>query len=353
MPGRGRGGTMSDVGREGSAAHRGTAEGRAAENGKAGRGGTLSRVDAFQKQHRWLAIPVAVVRKFGDDNSTSLASMIAFWTFFSIFPLLLVFVTLMGIFLPASLKASVLTRVAEMFPLLSVSTVRGLSGSWWALALGVVTALWSGLSAVRTIEQALNSVWEVPQAQRPKFLVKVFRSVWVLAVMGGGLVLSVLINGFVTGAATAVNLGWAGHIVGYLISIALDVALFVAAFRILTAREITTRDVLPGAVLSGVAFWILESLSSLIISRYLHKAQSTYGHFATVITILWWFYIQGVVSLFGAQLNVVLKERLYPRSLTKAPETDADRRAYQAYASERTYHRREEVTAEFPPGHQE
>ncbi len=125
--------------------------------------------------------------------------------------------------------------------------------------------------------------------------------------------------------------------------------LFIAAFCILTQKDVTVRDVLPGAALSGVAFWILQSVSSLIISRYLHKAQSTYGHFATVITILWWFYIQAMVSLYGAQLNVVLKERLYPRSLTKTPGTDADRRAYRAYAKERTYHQREDVNTTSRP----
>ncbi len=311
----------------------------------------VARADAFQQQHVSLAVPVAVVRKFGDDKSANLASMIAFWAFFSIFPLLLVFVTLLGFFLPASMKISVLTRVAEMLPLLSTATIRGLGGQWWPLVLGAVSALWSGLAVVRTIEFAFNSVWEIPQAHRPKLIPSVVRALWILAVMGGGLVVSVLITGYVTGAAAGVNLGWGGRLGGYIIAIALDVGLFVAAFRILTQQHDTTRDVLPGALLSGVTFWILQAVSSLIISRYLHKAQSTYGHFATVITILWWFYIQAMVSLYGAQLNVVLKERLYPRTLTKAPDTEADRRAYQAYAKERTYHQREDVKTEFrPPG---
>jgi membrane protein len=310
--------------------------------------GLKGKADAFQQRHAWAAIPVAVMRKYGDDNSSNLASMIAFWAFFSIFPLLLVFVTLLGFLLPASEKTSVLTRVADMFPLLSASTVRGLGGQWWALILGAVTALWSGLSVVRVIQSAFDSVWEVPQTQRPKIVAAVLRSLWVLAVMGGGLVVSVLITGYVAGTATGLNLGWAGRLAGYVIAIALDVGLFIAAFRILTQKDVTVRDVLPGAVLSGVVFWILQSASSLIISRELHKTQSTYGHFATVITILWWFYIQAMVSLYGAQLNVVLKERLYPRSLAKAPDTEADRRAYQAYAKERTYHQQEDVNATFP-----
>jgi YihY family inner membrane protein len=138
----------------------------------------------------------------------------------------------------------------------------------------------------------------------------------VLATVGLGLVLTTLLSGLVASSASGVNLGAAGRVGGYVLSLALDVGIFVAAFRILTERDVTTRDVLPGALLSGTAFFVLQELSTLIISRYLKNAQSTYGHFATVITMLWWFYLQSMITLLGAQLNVVLKEHSYPRSLT-------------------------------------
>jgi YihY family inner membrane protein len=172
----------------------------------------------------------------------------------------------------------------------------------------------------------------------------------VLATIGIGLVITTLVSGFVTGSSTGVNLGVGGRIAGYVFSVVLDVGLFVAAFRMLTDREITIRDVIPGAVLSGVTFFVLQELSAFIISRHLHSAQSTYGHFATVITILWWFYLQSVVTLLGAQLNVVLKERLHPRSVIDAPQTDADHRALQAYAEERTYQPEETVRTEVTRG---
>jgi hypothetical protein len=69
-----------------------------------------------------------------------------------------------------------------------------------------------------------------------------------------------------------------------------------------------------------------------------------------VITILWWFYLQSVVTLLGAQLNVVLKDRLHPRSLVDSPQTEADRRALQAYAEERTYQPEEKVRTEVARG---
>jgi YihY family inner membrane protein len=305
----------------------------------------LERADRLQKRSKPASVAVATAKKFSEDQSANLAAMIAFWGFFSIFPLFLVLVTLLALFLPASDKNSVLGHVAQLFPLLDPKSIRGLSGAWWTLVLGLVTALWSGLGAIRTAQFAFNSVWEIPMHERPGMVKQVVRSVWVLGTIGTGLVFTTLLSGLVASSASGVNLGAAGRIGGYVLSAVFDVGLFVAAFRILTEREVTTRDVLPGSILSGVAFFVLQQLSALIISRYLKNAQSTYGHFATVITILWWFYLQSMITLLGAQLNVVLNERFYPRSLVDAPQTEADHRVLQAYAGERAYHPKEEIEA--------
>ncbi len=278
----------------------------------------IAKLDAAQQRSKPLSIAVATVKKFSADQTTNLATMIAFWAFFSIFPLFLVFVTILGWVLPASSKANVLAHVAQTFPLLDPSSVNGLGGSIWALALGLVTALWSGIAVIRTAETAFDSVWGVPREQRAGLVTQVLRSLAVLATVGTGLVLSTVISGFVVSASRGVNIGALGVIGGYVLAAALDVGLMTAAFRILTDRDVSTRDVLPGAVLAGAAFFVLQTASTALISHYLHKAQSTYGHFATVITILWWFYIQSILTLLGAQLNVVLKEHLYPRTLLGA-----------------------------------
>ena len=278
--------------------------------------GVLQKLDRAQKRSTTLSVAVATFKKFSEDRSANLAAMIAFWAFFSVFPLFLVLVTLLAIFLPASDKDSVLGHVAQMFPLLDPKTVSGLSGAWWTIVLGLATALWSGSGVVRTAQFAFNSVWGIQPNQQPGLVKQMIRSISVLATVGLGLVLTTLLSGLVASSASGVNLGAAGRVGGYVLSAALDVGIFLAAFRILTDRDVTTRDVLPGALLSGIAFFVLQELSTLIISRYLKNAQSTYGHFATVITILWWFYLQSMITLLGAQLNVVLKEHSYPRSLT-------------------------------------
>jgi YihY family inner membrane protein len=306
--------------------------------------GIKEKVDRAQQQSKPAGVAFATFKKFSEDRSSNLASMIAFWGIFSIFPLFLVLVTVLAWVLPASDRQSVFGDVAKMLPLLDPSSVSALSGSVLAVVFGSLTALWSGLGVVRTAQFAFDSVWEVPYHQRPGLVQQTLRSVWVLATIGVGLVLTTLISGFVVSSANGVSLGALGRVGGYVLSAALDVGIFLAAFRILTSRSESMREVLPGALLSGLAFFVLQQISALIVSHYLQKAQSTYGHFATIITILWWFYLQAQITLLGAQLNVVLKERLYPRSLVDAPQTPADHRVLEAYAAERTYHPRQRVT---------
>jgi membrane protein len=290
--------------------------------------GVLQRLDRAQKDRVALAIAVATVKKFSEDQSANLAAMIAFWAFFSVFPLFLVLVTLLAIFLPDSDKNSVLGHVAQMFPLLDPKTVNGLSGAWWTIVLGLATALWSGSGVVRTAQFAFNSVWGIPPGQQPGLVKQLLRSISVLATVGLGLVLTTLLSGLVASSSSGVNLGALGRVGGYVLSAALDVGIFLVAFRTLTDRDVTNRDVLPGALVSGSAFFVLQEVSTLIISRYLKNAQSTYGHFATVITILWWFYLQSIITMLGAQLNVVLKQHEYPRSLSDAPQTEAGERMH-------------------------
>jgi membrane protein len=305
--------------------------------------GWASRMDSAQRKSRSAAVAVATFKKFQEDRSTRMASMIAFWAFFSVFPLFLLLVSVLGFVLPGSTKANVLHHVASLFPMLDPNTVGHLSGSVWSIVLGGVTALWSGTAVMRSIEFAFNSVWEIPMTERPKMAEQMRRAFQALATIGVGLVVSTIISGFVTGQDNGVNLGVGGRIGGYVLAAALDVGLFMVAFRMLTDRQITFRDVLPGALLSGITFWILEQLSSFIISRRLNHAQATYGHFATVITILWWFYLQAVITMLGAQLNVVLHHGLHPRSLTGKDHTEADKKTLEAYAESRTYEPDEEV----------
>src|ERR1700689_2616230 len=103
-----------------------------------------SRFDSFQQRRKWLAIPVAVVKKFGDDQAGNLAALIAYYAFFSLFPLLLVFVTVLGFVLHGDpgAQSSVSKSVLGQFPVIG-HQIQGkhLSGSVVALLIGIITSL--------------------------------------------------------------------------------------------------------------------------------------------------------------------------------------------------------------------
>jgi YihY family inner membrane protein len=275
---------------------------------------TLGRADRWQQAHRTPAITVATVKKFQAEHSGNVAALLAFWAFFSIFPLMLVAATLLGWLLPSNVSNDLLHTINGYIPLIDFSR-KTISGSWWALVLGLVSALWAATHVTRTARVAFDSVWRVPEAEHAGVVEQTLGGLKALALIGVALVFSVLTTGFVSGTSHQLDIDALAIFGGYAIAVVIDVVVFVIAFRVLTSRNVSTRDVLPGALVAGVGFWVLQLLSSVIISRYLHNAQKTYGNFATVITLLWWFYLTGILTLLGAQLNVVMRERIWPRSL--------------------------------------
>jgi membrane protein len=265
------------------------------------------------------------LQKFGEDKSSRLAAGMAFWAFFSVFPLLMALVTVLGYVLSAADRTRVLSHVNSYLPLLDVGGLSALTGSWPALVVGLLAAVWSGLSVITFTENAFNDVWQVPERDQPGLRNRSVRAVLTLFLVGGGLLAATALSGLVVGRDSAVDLGWFGRALGVLLAVVADVGLFVVAFRLLTNRAVSLRDVLPGAVFSGGAFWVLQSLSSVIITRHVSSAQHTYGTFATVITMLWWFYLQAQLTLLGASANVVLKRHRYPRALFTAQTAPANR----------------------------
>src|SRR5437588_11830363 len=101
---------------------------------------TVHRADRSQRRLPWLAFPPAVFKKYGDDQAGNLAAMMAYYAFLSVFPILLVFVTVLGFALRGNpeLYARLHNSALIEFPVIREQlSVEGLHGSWWALAVGV------------------------------------------------------------------------------------------------------------------------------------------------------------------------------------------------------------------------
>ena len=306
----------------------------------------IRAVDRFQQGHRSLAFPFAVFKKFGEDQAGNLAALIAYYGFFSLFPLLLVLVTVLGLVLQNNpdLQKKILDSALSQFPVIGDQLkVGSISGSGLALAVGIVTALWAGLGVVQAFQNAMNTVWGVPMVARPNFIKSRLRSVAMLAVLGVGIVVAALLGGVTAGRGG----DWYLVVGGIAASLVLNIALFLLAFKVLTVAKVSWRDVLPGAIIAGVAWAILQAVGGYIVGHQLKNASATYGALAFVIVLLFWIYLGAQMTLLAAEANTVKAKRLWPRSLLQPPLTEEDKRALAEQAVRETRRPEEVVDVRF------
>jgi len=292
----------------------------------------VRRVDRAHQRRPWLAFPYAVVKKFGDDQAGNLAALISYYGFFSLFPLMLVLVTVLGMVLQrnSELREAIQRSALANFPVIGdeiSSNVRALDGSGLTLVVGVLLALWAGLGVLKVTQTAMNTIWNVPYRHRPNFLKSLLRAIVMLAVLG-----VITVASAAAGSVGAGNDSLLLSVLWIVVSLALNVVLFLLAFRILTSADVSWGDVLPGAIIAAIAWTALQALGGYLVRHQLTGASKTYGTFATVIGLLAWMYLGAQVTLLAAEVNVVRKRRLWPRAIVQPPLTDADKRALTSYA---------------------
>jgi len=319
----------------------------------------VHRLDRWQQRSTAVAIPIAVIKKFFDDGADALGVQVAYWGFFSVFALLLVFTSILGFVFQndPSLQHELLDSTLERMPVIGPQisgSIGTLTGSAVAIAVGVVGALWTGLGVTLAIGTALDRIWAVPQVQRAGFVNARLRGLLVLVSVGTINVLATVAVGLVT--AGGVGTG-ATQVLGLVASAVIDLVLFAASFRLLTAAQVTTRQVLPGALLAAGCWLGLQALGGVFVTQVLAGSSQTYGGFAAVVGLLSWLLIASELILIAAELNVVLARKLWPRSLT-GDLLEADRQALRASAHAAQLDSRQHIAVRFeqrsrPPNGQE
>jgi YihY family inner membrane protein len=277
--------------------------------------GPVRALDARQQRSSGrVAVPFAVARKFLDDGAGDLAAVMAYYGFFSLFPLLLVFVTVLGFVLHGdqSLQTQVATSTLARLPVIGPELhTHALNGNAFALAVGLTSATWAGLGITRAAQRAFDRVWDVERHERPGFVQANLRGVATLAILGVLNVAASLASGIVSGG----NKSPLAVLGGILSSLLLNFALFLAAFRLLTADDARTRALIPGAAFAAVAWLVLQLISGWFIGHKLQHASGTASVFGLVIALLAWLHLGAQATLAAAELNVVLERKLWPRSL--------------------------------------
>ena len=298
----------------------------------------IAALDRFQQRQPWLAFPLAVFKKFGEDQAGNLAALIAYYGFASLFPLLLVLVTVLDIVLAhdPALKARVLNSAFAHFPgigdtLKSQTAGHTVSGTGIALVIGIVLTFLGALGVAAAAQNALNTVWGVPFSRRAGFPWSMLKQIALILAVGIGLLATTLLSGL-AGASASVLGGAAAQVGTVVVSLVLNILVFWLGFRLAVEREIKARQMLPGAVLSAIVWQILQLFGTYLISHQVSKSSSVYGIFGVVLGLLAWLYLQAQFTLYAVEANVVSVRRLWPRSLAPPPFTPEDVRAFGLYA---------------------
>ena len=312
----------------------------------------IRSVDAAQRRYTPTAFVFGVIKKFGDDNGGVLVSNLAYSTFVALFPLLLVLVTILGYVasINQAFRTDVLNAVASQVPLLGKTLTGNVHTLHRSSVIGLVVGLLALVYGATGLAQAglftMEQVWNLPGPARPGYVPRLGRAVLFLALLGAG----VIVTTGLFSLGTYLHSGLAVKIPLEVVTAAFSVGMYLGAFRVLTPKGVPTGRLLPGAITGGILYTVLQVLGTWLVHHYLHS-DSVYGVFADVLGLVAWIYIAVEVTVYSAEINVVLARRLWPRAIVQPPLTEADRTsmALQALQNQRRPEQHIEVTFDDRP----
>jgi len=283
--------------------------------------GLLAKVDESQRRHRTTAFAYAVVKKYGEDRGGSMAALITYYGFLSLFPLLLVFFTVTFYVLAGDphLRDSLTKSVLGQFPVIGAQlsqTNKPLHGSPIALIVGVAALLWGALGVSQALQQTMYDVWGVPRRKRPGFASRIARGILLFVMLGVGIAGTTL----VASLGTALNWGPFGSVLAAIPAALANIGLFFGVFRLLSPRDVPGGALVPGAILGGIGWQVLQTVGINLVSHQLRHASQVYGVFAFTLALLSFLSLAAQLTVYSAQLNVVRYRHLWPRSLLEDDE---------------------------------
>ena len=282
----------------------------------------LGKADRFQQRHAVLGFPVAVWSKFNDDQAGNLAALISYYAFLAIFPLLLVLVTVLNIVLKndPKLQKTLVDSALAQYPVVGPQirdSLGTIPGTGLPLIIGAVLLLLGARGVAGAMQNAICEVWGIKREERPGFP---FSQLWALALMltvGIGFIVTTFLSGLAAGAGHVLP-GVVATVGAVLISLVLNVGVFWLSFRMATAWKVPWRDLRIGAAIAACCWQVLQVVGGYVVSHQLHQASQLYGTFGIVLGLLAWLFLQAEVTLYAAEVDVVLARRLWPRSVLPA-----------------------------------
>jgi membrane protein len=276
----------------------------------------LKRLDAWQRSHRWTAVVYAVIKRYGEASVGQQAALLTYYSFLSLFPLLLVVSTLASLLAHShpALQHDIIKSTTDYFPVLGnqlSAHVSTLHRNGLALVIGLVFTLYGARGVADAFRRGVQHIWGVPDKERLKFPKTIPHSLMIIGVGGLGFILASICTGL---AATA------GHgLLFRLLPIAVNLFilfwLFTFLLTVCLPSRISIRNVRSGALAAAIGLVILQGAGGYLLKRELKNLDALYSYFALALGLLFWIYLQAQVLYYAVTLAAVKHQKLWPRSL--------------------------------------
>ena len=262
-----------------------------------------------------------------NDNTFELSAALAFYTIFSIAPVLLIAVGVASFFFaPDTATDRIVGEMEEMIGAQGADAVRqviessrGFGKGLWAVSVGIVTLIMGATAVFGELQSALNQIWDVKakpdRGVIMSFIVDRFRSFSIAIGVGFLLLVSLVISALITGLEDYMNnwlpgIPWVWQTANGISSFFVVAVLFAMIYKFLPDVVISWKDVWIGAAVTALLF----TAGKYAIGIYLGRTATTsaFGAAGSLVVLLFWVYYSALVSFLGAEFTQVYARRYGP-----------------------------------------
>lgn len=243
-----------------------------------------------------------------------------YYAFLSLFPLLLLLSTTLGLVLShdPALQKQVLASALGQFPVIGkdLGQPGKIGGGSQGLVIGILASLYGALGVAQAIQNVMNTAWTVPRNVRPNPFKARARSVVLLGTVGLAVLATTVLTAIASGAGgIADQLGVVFQIGVLASAVTVNTIIFALAFRIATARSLSLRDVAPGALVAAAVWQGLQAFGAAYVRHVSHTSSETNGAFGVVLGLIAFLYLASALVVLCVEINVVRVDHLHPRAL--------------------------------------
>ncbi|MEA3327519.1 MAG: YihY/virulence factor BrkB family protein [Chloroflexota bacterium] len=265
---------------------------------------------------------------FTEQRGAETAASMAYYAFFSIFPMLLVFIAIGSFFVDQYVVEDQLLRALQgivpgVEEVIIANIERVLNGRGAVTFFALISLTWSATNVFDILVKNVNRAF--PQADIPDFLKRRMLGFFMFLALGGLMLLSLAastLSGLIpvfdiplNGRALHETFIW--RIGAFLLPVGINLLLFWAMYQWVPTIKVSRKASLTGATIAAMAWELLNFLFTRYLSNALSQYQLVYGSLSTIMVLLFWIYLTGMIALIGAHLTAsiqkAIQDRLYER----------------------------------------